>query len=39
MEPTGIGGAWAFMPAVHRDGMGHFLEWFRVGEQACRRPR
>jgi dTDP-4-dehydrorhamnose 3,5-epimerase len=32
MEPTSIGGAWTFAPAVHRDDRGHFLEWFRAGE-------
>ena len=32
MEPMGIGGAWTFTPAVHRDGRGYFLEWFRAGE-------
>ena len=32
MEPTSIGGAWTFSPAVHRDDRGHFLEWFRAGE-------
>jgi len=32
MEPTSIGGAWTFTPAVHRDGRGHFLEWFRADE-------
>jgi dTDP-4-dehydrorhamnose 3,5-epimerase len=34
MEPTSIGGAWTFSPAVHRDERGHFLEWFRAGELA-----
>jgi dTDP-4-dehydrorhamnose 3,5-epimerase len=32
MEPTSIGGAWTFTPAVHRDDRGCFLEWFRAGE-------
>ena len=32
MEPMGIGGAWTFTPAVHRDERGYFLEWFRAGE-------
>ena len=32
MEPTSIGGAWTFTPAVHRDDRGHFLEWFRADE-------
>ena len=32
MEPIGIGGAWAFTPAVHGDDRGCFLEWFRAGE-------
>src|ERR1700677_497651 len=32
MEPTSIGGAWTFTPAVHRDDRGQFLEWFRAGE-------
>lgn len=32
MEPIGIGGAWTFMPAIHRDDRGCFLEWFRAGE-------
>jgi dTDP-4-dehydrorhamnose 3,5-epimerase len=32
MEPISIGGAWTFTPAVHRDGRGYFLEWFRAGE-------
>jgi dTDP-4-dehydrorhamnose 3,5-epimerase len=32
MEPTSIGGAWTFAPAVYRDDRGHFLEWFRAGE-------
>ena len=32
MAPAGIGGAWTFTPAVHRDDRGHFLEWFRAGE-------
>jgi len=32
MEPIGIGGAWTFTPAVHRDDRGYFLEWFRAGE-------
>ena len=32
MEPIGIGGAWTFTPAVHRDDRGDFLEWFRAGE-------
>ena len=32
MEPTSIGGAWTFTPAMHRDGRGHFLEWFRADE-------
>src|ERR1700722_15784829 len=32
MEPTSIGGAWTFTPAVHRDDRGYFLEWFRAGE-------
>ena len=32
MEPISIGGAWTFTPAVHRDGRGCFLEWFRAGE-------
>jgi dTDP-4-dehydrorhamnose 3,5-epimerase len=30
MEPMGIGGAWMFTPAVHRDERGYFLEWFRA---------
>lgn len=34
MEPIGIGGAWTFTPAVHRDDRGHFLEWFRARELA-----
>jgi dTDP-4-dehydrorhamnose 3,5-epimerase len=32
MEPMGIGGAWMFTPAVHRDERGYFLECFRAGE-------
>jgi len=32
MEPMGIGGAWTFTPALHRDDRGYFLEWFRAGE-------
>ncbi len=28
----GIGGAWTFTPAVHRDDRGYFLECFRGGE-------
>jgi dTDP-4-dehydrorhamnose 3,5-epimerase len=32
MEPIGIGGAWTFTPAIHRDDRGCFLEWFRAGE-------
>ncbi len=32
MEPMGIGGAWTFTPAVHRDERGYFLEWFRARE-------
>ena len=32
MEPTSIGGAWTFTPDMHRDGRGHFLEWFRADE-------
>ena len=32
MEPMGIGGAWTFTPAVHRDERGYFLEWFRAAE-------
>ena len=32
MEPISIGGAWTFVPTVHRDDRGHFLEWFRAGE-------
>src|ERR1700756_3465114 len=32
MEPISIGGAWIFVPTVHRDDRGHFLEWFRAGE-------
>ena len=32
MEPTSIGGAWTFTPALHRDDRGCFLEWFRAGE-------
>jgi dTDP-4-dehydrorhamnose 3,5-epimerase len=36
MEPTSIGGAWTFTPAVHRDERGDFLEWFRAGELADR---
>jgi dTDP-4-dehydrorhamnose 3,5-epimerase len=32
MEPTSIGGAWTFTPAVHRDDRGYFLEWFRAAE-------
>ena len=32
MEPIGIGGAWTFMLAIHRDDRGCFLEWFRAGE-------
>ncbi len=34
MEPIGIGGAWTFTPAVHRDERGYFLEWFRARELA-----
>ena len=34
MEPIGIGGAWTFTPAVHRDDRGYFLEWFRAQELA-----
>src|ERR1700745_1665009 len=34
MEPMGIGGAWTFTPALHRDDRGYFLEWFRAGELA-----
>ena len=34
MEPIGIGGAWTFTPAVHRDDRGYFLEWFRAAELA-----
>ena len=32
MEPTSIGGAWTFTPALHRDDRGYFLEWFQAGE-------
>jgi dTDP-4-dehydrorhamnose 3,5-epimerase len=32
MQAMGIGGAWTFTPAVHRDERGYFLEWFRAGE-------
>ena len=32
MEPTSIGGAWTFTPALHRDERGYFLEWFQAGE-------
>src|SRR6516164_3609237 len=32
MEPMGIGGAWTFTPAVHRDERGYFLEWFRAAD-------
>ena len=32
MEPTSMGGAWTFTPAVHRDDRGRFLELFRAGE-------
>ena len=32
MEPMGIGGAWTFTPAIHRDDRGYFLEWFRAAE-------
>ena len=32
MEPIGIGGAWTFAPALHRDDRGYFLEWFRARE-------
>ena len=32
MEPMGIGGAWTFTPAVHRDERGCFLEWFQAAE-------
>ena len=31
MEPTSIGGAWTFTPALHRDDRGYFLEWFQAG--------
>jgi dTDP-4-dehydrorhamnose 3,5-epimerase len=32
VEPMGIGGAWTFTPAVHRDERGYFLELFRAAE-------
>jgi dTDP-4-dehydrorhamnose 3,5-epimerase len=32
MKPTGIDGAWTFMPAIHRDDRGSFLEWYRAAE-------
>ena len=32
MKPAGIGGAWTFSPAIHQDGRGCFLEWYRAGE-------
>ena len=35
MEPTSIGGAWTFAPAVHRDDRGHFLEWFRAEDLSA----
>lgn len=28
MDELEIDGAWAFTPRIHRDGRGHFLEWF-----------
>jgi dTDP-4-dehydrorhamnose 3,5-epimerase len=30
VEPLGIDGAYLFTPAIHRDGRGEFLEWYRA---------
>src|ERR1700740_3510467 len=32
MEPISIGGAWTFVPTLHRADRGPFLEWFGAGE-------
>src|ERR671924_327588 len=34
MEPTSIGGAWAFTPPLSRENRGYFLGWFRAAELA-----